>query len=83
MKPQRAWGRCRAAGVDGGTILYDVFIDWESMRRLARKAAKNKSGKSRIGPVQVVTTSTFLEVLKTNRAKVEQLSNNEQTGGKP
>lgn len=64
MKPKRAWKLCKSAGADGGTILYDIFIDWETMRRLARKAAKNQSKKSKIGPVQVVVT------------KIEQLSNN-------
>ncbi len=61
-------GNCKTTG-DGKEIYYDVMIDWKLTGRGARKAAKNKSRTSNLGPLRIIVT------------KVEQLSNNRQTGG--
>ncbi len=39
-------------------ITYRVLIDWGMTTKLALKAAKNKSGRAKVGPVLVEVTSS-------------------------
>lgn len=39
-------------------VIYDVYIDWEKVRKLALKAAGNLNNKATHGPIRIEVTRT-------------------------